>query len=168
MQRLAALDPLTGVYNRRFGLGRLHEEFERAVRANTPLGVLMLDIDHFKNVNDTYGHLVGDRLLKSVVGIARMILREGDILVRYGGEEFLAVLPAASTDDVRLIGERIRRAIEESSIAEGQQTIRVTVSLGGSAYPSQNVEKAEALVQFADDALYRAKDTGRKRLKLAQ
>jgi diguanylate cyclase (GGDEF)-like protein len=97
-----------------------------------------------------------------------MILREGDILVRYVGEEFLAVLPAASTDDVQLIGERMRRAVEESSITEGQQTIRVTVSLGGSAYTSQNVEKAEALVQIADDALYRTKETGRNRLEIAR
>jgi len=85
LQRLAALDPLTGIYNRRFGLGRLHEEFGRAVRENAPLGVLMFDIDHFKAVNDTYGHLVGDRVLKSICAIARTTLREGDVLLRYGG-----------------------------------------------------------------------------------
>ena len=164
LQRLAALDPLTGAFNRRFGLARLHEEFERAVRSNTPLGVLMLDIDHFKSVNDTYGHLVGDRLLSSITGLARMILREGDVLIRYGGEEFLAILPAASSDDVSSIAERIRRAVEESTLAEGQQSIRVTVSLGCAAYPRQNVEQATALVQAADDALYRAKEMGRNRV----
>ena len=111
LQRLAALDPVTGIYNRRFGLGRLHEEFGRAVRANAPIGILMLDIDHFKAVNDTYGHLVGDRLLKSVCVIARSGIREGDVLLRYGGEELLAVLQAASADELSLLGARLRRGL---------------------------------------------------------
>ncbi len=168
LQRLAALDPLTGVYNRRFGMSRLHEEFDRAVRMNAPLGVLMMDIDHFKQVNDTYGHLVGDRLLVSITGIARTVLRDGDVLIRYGGEEFLAVLPAASTEDLKLVGERLRRAIEDSSVTDGSQSIRVTVSLGGSAYPNQSVEKEDVLVQLADDALYQAKESGRNRLVLSR
>lgn len=168
LQRLAALDPLTGVYNRRFGLTRLHEEFDRAVRMNVPMGVLMLDIDHFKQVNDTYGHLVGDRILIAVTRVAKTILRDGDVLIRYGGEEFLAVLPAASSEDLRLVGERMRRAIEDTSVAEGSQTIRVTISLGAAAYPNQNVEKEEALVQLADEALYQAKESGRNRLVLSR
>ena len=168
LQRLAALDPLTGVYNRRFGLTRLHEEFDRAVRMNAPMGVIMMDIDHFKQVNDTYGHLVGDRILIAVTRVAKTILRDGDVLIRYGGEEFLAVLPAASSEDLRLIGERLLRAIEDTSVAEGSQTIRVTVSLGAAAYPNQNVAKEDALVQLADEALYQAKDTGRNRLVLSR
>jgi two-component system, cell cycle response regulator len=168
LQRLAALDPLTAVYNRRFGLGRLSEEFARAVRASTPLGVLMFDIDHFKNVNDTYGHLIGDRILKSICVIARTALREGDILFRYGGEEFVAVLPAASAEDLLLTGERMRRAIEDSSLSDGERTVRVTISIGGAAYPNQNVESEELLVQLADKALYRAKDTGRNRVEIAK
>ena len=167
LQRLAALDPLTGVYNRRFGLGRLHEEFGRAMRANTPLGVIMLDIDHFKSVNDTYGHQVGDRVLTSVAGIAASILREGDILIRYGGEEFLGVLPAAASEDIRSIGERVRRAVEESSVVEGGNTIRITVSIGGAAYPNQNVEGEESLVELADEALYDAKQSGRNQVRVA-
>lgn len=168
LQRLAALDPLTGAYNRRFGLSRLHEEFDRAVRMNAPMGVLMMDIDHFKQVNDTYGHLVGDRILIAVTAVAKTILRDGDILIRYGGEEFLAVLPAASSQDLRLVGDRLRRAIEDTSVSEGSQTIRVTVSLGAAAYPNQNVEKEDALVQLADDALYQAKESGRNRLVLSR
>jgi two-component system, cell cycle response regulator len=167
LQRLAALDPLTGVYNRRFGLGRMHEEFTRSIRSSTPLGLLMLDIDHFKSVNDTYGHQIGDRILKSVSSIIRTILREGDILVRYGGEEFLAILPAASSEDLRLIAERIRRSAEESSHPEGNQIIRVTISIGGASYPNQNVEKESVLLQLADDALYQAKETGRNRVVVA-
>jgi diguanylate cyclase (GGDEF)-like protein len=167
LQRVAALDPLTGVYNRRFGLSRLHEEFERAVRAGMPLGVLMMDIDHFKPVNDTYGHSVGDRLLKSVAVAVRSVLREGDILLRYGGEEFLAVLPAASSEDVAIIGERIRRSVEDLSISHGQQSIRVTMSLGGAALMGENVDKEDSLVNLADQALYRAKQTGRNKVELA-
>ena len=168
LQRLAALDPLTSVYNRRFGLGRLHEEFQRAIRSTIPLGLLMMDIDHFKNINDTYGHQVGDRILKSIAGVIRTVLREGDILVRYGGEEFLAILPAAASDDLELVGERIRRSVEDSAIIEGQQTIRITLSLGGAAFPNQNVEKESALLQLADDSLYQAKDTGRNRVVIAR
>jgi two-component system, cell cycle response regulator len=164
LQKLAALDPLTGAYNRRFGLGRLHEEFDRAVRMNSPLGVLMMDIDHFKQVNDTYGHLVGDRLLVAIAAIAKRILRDGDVLVRYGGEEFLAVLPAASSEDLRLVGERVRHAVEEASVTDGSQTIRVTMSLGAASHPRQNVTKESELVQLADAALYQAKDSGRNRL----
>jgi two-component system, cell cycle response regulator len=168
LQRLAALDPLTGVYNRRFGLVRLHEEFGRAVRANTPVGILMLDIDHFKGVNDTYGHLVGDRLLKSICAIARSSLREGDVLLRYGGEEFLAVLPAASAEDLRLVGERLRRAVEDSALSDGAKTVRVTLSVGGAAYPNQNVESEEVLIRLADEALYRAKESGRNRVEISR
>jgi diguanylate cyclase (GGDEF)-like protein len=132
------------------------------------MGVIMMDIDHFKQVNDTYGHLVGDRILIAVTRVAKTILRDGDVLIRYGGEEFLAVLPAASSEDLRLVGERLLRVIEDTSVAEGSQTIRVTVSLEPAAYPNQNVEKKEALVQLADEALYQAKESGRNRLILSR
>ena len=168
LQHLAALDPLTGIYNRRFGLGRLREEFGRAVRVSAPLGVLMLDIDHFKAVNDTYGHLVGDRVLKSVCAIARSSLREGDVLLRYGGEELLAVLPAASNEDLRQMGERLRQAVEDSAVSDGDKTVRVTLSAGGAAYPNQNVEHEDGLIRLADDALYRAKESGRNRVEIAR
>ena len=168
LQRLAALDPLTGLYNRRFGEGRLREEFSRAVRAGSPLGLLMLDIDHFKSINDTYGHLVGDRILKAVATAARGCLREGDILIRFGGEEFLAVLPAAAADDLIQIGERLRRSVEDLTTADGDRVIRVTMSLGGAAYPGLQVEKEEALVKLADEALYRAKYGGRNRVEISR
>jgi diguanylate cyclase (GGDEF)-like protein len=168
LQRLAALDPLTGVYNRRFGSGRLHEEFTRAGRNSSFLGVLMLDIDHFKQVNDTYGHLVGDRILKSICAIVRSLIREGDVLFRYGGEEFVAVLSAASEADLQGMGERLRRAIEESALSIGDKTVRVTVSIGGVAYPNQNVENEDALVRLTDEALYRAKESGRNRVEISK
>ena len=166
LQKLAALDPLTGVYNRRFGLSRLNEEYERAIRANTPLGILMIDVDRFKRVNDTYGHFVGDRLLKSVSITIRSALRQGDVLMRYGGEEFLAVLPAASSQDLTYVGERIRRAVGDTTIREGDKTIRATVSVGGATLLSPTVADRDSLVRLADSALYQAKQTGRDRVEV--
>lgn len=168
LQRLAVLDPLTGIYNRRFGLDRLREEFGRAVRSHTLFGVLMFDIDHFKVINDTYGHLVGDRILKSICEIAKSSLREGDILFRYGGEEFVAVLPAASIEDLGEIAERLRKCIEDNTVSDGAKVVRVTVSIGCAAYPNQFAENEAQLLALADGALYRAKDSGRNRVAFAQ
>lgn len=164
MQRLAMIDPLTGLYNRRFGMARLREEFGRAVRETAPLGVMMFDIDHFKKVNDTYGHLAGDRVLIQVAKTARVAFREGDILMRYGGEEFLALLPAASKENSRVVGERLRRMLEETSVADGDQVIRVTVSVGVTSYPELDVADEKDLVKRADEALYSAKESGRNRV----
>jgi two-component system cell cycle response regulator len=158
---------LTALYNRRFGMARLHEEFSRAVRASSPLGLLMLDIDHFKTVNDTYGHLQGDRIIVHVAKIARSVLREGDVLVRYGGDEVLAILPAAAKQDVAQIAERLRRVIEEAPLQEGAQAMRVTVSLGGTAYPECDADSDDDLVKSADSALYRAKESGRNRVMIS-
>ena len=163
LERLAAVDPLTDAYNRRFGLGRLREEFSRAVRAENPLGVLMLDLDHFKAVNDTYGHLVGDRVLRAVARACRRVLREGDVLVRYGGEEFLVLLPGAGAEDIAQVGERLRRAVAETSVVDGEQRIQVTVSLGGATY-GDAADSPESLVALSDTALYEAKESGRDRL----
>ena len=163
LQRVAALDPLTGIYNRRFGLQRLQEEFKRSVRSGDPLGLLMLDIDHFKAVNDTYGHLVGDRVLQSVVTAARQTLREGDILTRYGGEEFVAALPGANRSDVLMMAEAIRHAVADSVTADAGRQISVTISVGGAALPNSAAENPEALIDLADQALYSAKSAGRDR-----
>ena len=167
LERLAAVDPLTEAYNRRFGLARLREEYSRAVRAESPLGVLMLDLDHFKSINDTYGHLVGDRVLRAVAHACHRVVREGDVLVRFGGEEFLVLLPGAGPEDVRQVGERIRRAVAETTIAEGEQRIAVTVSLGGATYRDATTESPDGLVAQADAALYQAKTSGRDRLVFA-
>lgn len=167
LQRLAAIDPLTGLYNRRFGMARLREEFSRAVRQSVPLGVLMFDLDHFKSINDTYGHLAGDRILSRIAKLTRSVTREGDIMVRYGGEEFLSILPAASKEDVRGVGERLRRIVEEASLRDGQQAIRVTISAGGTAYPEFDAQGEEELVRDADKALYSAKESGRNRVIVA-
>ena len=168
LQRIAALDALTGTYNRRFGMTRLNEEFNRAVRSNLPLGLLLLDIDHFKSINDTYGHLVGDRVLGRVAEAIRRAVREGDIVVRYGGEEFLMILPGASCRDSQLLAERVRRMVAETEVREGEQAIFITASLGVTSFPEDNVEGVEALVANADVAMYRAKDQGRDQVVMGR
>lgn len=167
LERLAALDPLTGVYNRRFGMTRLHEEFGRTLRMEAPLGLVMFDVDHFKDVNDVYGHLIGDRVLVRIANAARSVMREGDILVRYGGEEFLAILPGASNKDVMGIADRLRRKVEQSSVSSGEDVIKVTVSAGGVSYPETDVGSETELVDRADKALYQAKESGRNCVVMA-
>lgn len=127
----------------------------------------MFDLDHFKSVNDTYGHLVGDRVLVHMAKLARSVMREGDVLVRYGGEEFLAILPAASREDCRAVGERLRRLVQESAVRDGEQEIRITVSAGVAATPELTVDSPNDLVSQADQALYEAKDMGRNQVRIA-
>ena len=165
LQRLAALDPLTGAYNRRFGLERLKEEYGRARRLMGPLAVIMFDIDHFKAVNDTHGHFAGDRVLVSVVRVARSVVRLGDVLLRYGGEEFIAILPGASLHDAMLVAERMRRIVGEALIKEGEATIRVTISLGVVSCPELDVASQDDLLRAADELLYKAKANGRDRVE---
>ncbi|EGV51519.1 sensor domain-containing diguanylate cyclase [endosymbiont of Riftia pachyptila] len=164
LQHIAAIDPLTDVYNRRFGLARLHEEFGRSRRSGSPFGLCIFDIDHFKSVNDTYGHLSGDKVLAGVAEQAREALRSEDILIRYGGEEFLMVLPGAATSQVAEVGERIRKRIEEMRVENNGTSLSVTVSVGCSAYPDDQVEDEQTLIGHADEALYQAKAGGRNRV----
>ncbi|MBT3318186.1 MAG: sensor domain-containing diguanylate cyclase [Clostridia bacterium] len=166
LQTLVALDPLTGAYNRRFGFVRLSEEYSASVRSSAPLGLLMLDLDHFKLVNDTYGHIAGDKILVSITNKIKVILREHDILVRYGGEEFMAVLPGASTHDIMVVADRIRSLIERSSVPYGDNEMRVTVSVGVVSFPETPINKIEELIKYADEALYLAKANGRNQVAL--
>ncbi|WP_293892564.1 MULTISPECIES: sensor domain-containing diguanylate cyclase [unclassified Sphaerochaeta] len=166
VQQLAAVDPLTGIYNRRFGLTRLHEEFIRTVKQNGAIGLLMLDVDRFKQINDTYGHTIGDRVLQAIASTARNQLREGDIIVRLGGDEFMMVLLGANRDDTLEVGESIRRSIEEKRIIYGNQEIRITVSIGGASFPEHDANHEEELIEVADQALYLVKESGRNRVSL--
>ncbi len=124
----------------------------------------MFDIDHFKKVNDTYGHLAGDRVLVAVAAAARRALREGDVLVRYGGEEFVAVLPGASLDDAAQIAERIRHACADLEIQDAGAAIRVTLSAGVTSWPMIPAKEELEVVRRADEALYAAKNAGRNRV----
>jgi diguanylate cyclase (GGDEF)-like protein len=167
LQQLAAMDALTGLLNRRFGLDRLNEQFARAVCCHEALGVILFDIDRFKAVNDTFGHHAGDRVLKAVADAAQDVLRDGDTLMRYGGEEFLAVLPGADLDEVQQIGERLRRRVEATVINDRHHELGATVSLGAVAFPATVVTDIDELVRCADAAMYVAKSTGRNRLTFA-
>ena len=167
LQQVAAIDPLTGLFNRRFGLERLGEEFSRSVRSREPLGVMLFDIDHFKAVNDTHGHQTGDRVLTAAADAARGVLRDGDTLMRYGGEEFLAVLPGAGPDDLHDLSERVRRTVESTVVTDNNREVRVTVSVGAVSFPATDVTDIEDLVRHVDAAMYVSKSAGRNRLTMA-
>jgi diguanylate cyclase (GGDEF)-like protein len=159
-------DGLTGLDNRRHVEQRLGEMFEHATRLNEPLGCVMCDVDHFKSVNDTYGHQAGDAVLRQVADILRDSAREIDRVGRYGGEEFIVLLPAANVDDARAFAERVRRAVEAREFTYDGGTLRRTLSAGAAAWPHPAIRHQEALVKAADDALYAAKQNGRNRVEV--
>lgn len=159
LARLAATDGLTGLLNRRTFHERLAEEFVRAGRYHLPLSVLMLDLDHFKAINDTRGHEAGDDALRALAGVLRGAARESDILSRFGGEEFLVILPQTSGESAHIVGERIRAAVE----AAGGPLNAVTVSIGVCALRVDHADFA-ALLRGVDAALYRSKAAGRNQV----
>jgi len=165
LQNLAVIDPLTGLYNRRFGMARLSEEVKRAKRNDAPLSVMMIDLDHFKSVNDSYGHLVGDRVLVQVAGVFREFSRESDVVVRYGGEEFLMLLPATNGGNALIMAKRICNEVSRLVIQNAPARLRVTLSIGLSCFPDEETETPEALLAKADGALYRAKQGGRNQVQ---
>ncbi len=166
LQTLVAIDPLTGIYNRRFGFMRLEEEYSSAIRSGTHFGLLMLDIDHFKTINDSYGHIAGDKILVEISCMIKAMLRKHDILLRYGGEEFVAVLPGASTHDTKVVADRIRSLIEQNDVKYIDNRIHVTVSIGVVSFPETQISKLDDLVKFADKAMYKSKQGGRNRVSL--
>ena len=158
----ATHDVLTGVWNRGALLELTERELQRANRSATNTGVLMLDLDHFKGVNDKYGHLIGDVVLKEIASRISHTVRAYDLVGRYGGEEFLAVLPECDKEQLRLSAERIRRAIANAPILAASSEISTTVSIGGTVAVS-GVPSEKELLTVADTALYRAKNQGRNR-----
>lgn len=164
-ERLASTDPLTGLYNRRYFFSLAHTELKKAIRYELPLSVIILDADHFKKINDSYGHSVGDQALRHVAGILRSSQRETDLVARFGGEEFVILLPQTHPHDAVNSAERIRAMIENSVLNFNGQSIPVTVSLGVAGYlPGTVVSHFDQLLSFADQALYKAKETGRNRV----
>jgi diguanylate cyclase (GGDEF)-like protein len=161
LRYMSQTDGLTGVDNRRHVEERLTEMFEHAARLNEPLGVAMFDVDHFKSVNDTLGHQAGDAVLKQLAGILRESAREIDRVGRYGGEEFIVILPGSNLEDAQGFAERVRQAVEARAFSYPDGTVRRTLSAGVAAWPHPDVRHQEALVKAADDALYVAKETGR-------
>jgi diguanylate cyclase (GGDEF)-like protein len=166
---LSRTDALTGLFNRRYFEERLNEEFTRSRRYGSPLSLVMLDIDHFKRINDTFGHPFGDQVLKAVAQTACSRLREVDLMARYGGEELIALLPETSPVDALRVCERVREAIASLGLehpgADGHvQEVRLTASLGVATVPAANLTSAEALLMAADTSLYAAKGAGRNRV----
>lgn len=167
MRHYAENDDLTGLSNHRIITERLADEVERSRRERTPLSVILADIDHFKSINDTFGHVVGDRVLKEVASIFRQSVRTYDSVGRYGGEEFLIILPGSDFESARIRAEQLRRAVQAAHIMDGETLVRVTSSFGvASGFPGK--DQAEAVIRIADAALYEAKGDGRNRVVAAE
>ena len=166
----ATLDALTNLNNRRQFETRLGQEISITKRQGKPLCAMMIDIDFFKSVNDTHGHAAGDEVLRTVAGIIKQALRESDIPSRYGGEEFAVLLPFTHIDEAKIVGERLRKAVESTPITINQESddekqINVTISMGIAEFNRE--ESGEALFERADKALYEAKTNGRNQVKTA-
>lgn len=163
---LATVDGLTGLIVPRHFHSKMAEEFRRAKRYGKPLSYLMTDIDHFKKFNDTWGHQVGDMVLREVAKCVRFCVRETDIAARYGGEEFAVILPETDLDGAMLFAERLRLKVEESRFAGPKGELMVTISIGVSSIPVHTAETHLEMIKLADDALYVAKGNGRNRVEM--
>jgi diguanylate cyclase (GGDEF)-like protein len=165
VESLAATDALTGLFNRRYFETALSRELARAERTSSRVSLLVLDIDHFKSFNDTYGHAMGDLVLRKVASVLTGALRKADVLARFGGEEFVVVLPQATDRGALESAERLRESVERSAIHPGGPRKHVTVSIGVAMFPD-DAKTAEELLKTADAALYDAKRSGRNRVSV--
>lgn len=161
---LAITDPLTGLYNRRYFMEQLEQEFKRSRRYERDLSLLMLDIDYFKKVNDTYGHQVGDLVLRKISTIIQGQLRDADMAFRFGGEEFMVILPETSTHDASNVAERMRTEIMYSYYHHADAEFNVTVSIGIISMQNNMVDTIDSLLKKVDDNLYIAKREGRNKV----
>lgn len=159
----AIRDPLTGAFNRRYMDRVLADEMLRALQGNITMGILMADVDHFKQVNDTYGHKAGDLVLQELVKLLKHSVRGADSVCRYGGEEFAVIMPGASLDILQRVAEEIRSRFESLKISHGGHIIQRTVSIGIASYPQHGTNSGEVLLH-SDQALYDAKRGGRNRV----
>jgi diguanylate cyclase (GGDEF)-like protein len=165
LQKLSVLDGLTLLHNHRYFQERLREEFRVAQRYDDALALILLDLDHFKQINDQHGHPTGDDVLRKVAHALQQSVRETDIVARYGGEEFAVLLPRTPLAGAITVAERIWHAVSQLHVGP-QERLRVTASLGISGFPHRTVLSAEQLLLTADEALYRAKREGRNRICL--
>ena len=168
MARNAATDPLTGLANHRYFTSRLNREVHRSMRYQRSLALIFADLDHFKQINDTYGHNIGDQALIAVANCLQANVRESDVVARYGGEEFVVLLPETTLEQAQLLGERLRRAISQIDLPLSQGAMRrLTLSCGVSAFPD-TANSAENLLATADQAMYRAKQSGRNQVVVSE
>lgn len=163
----ALRDPLTRLFNKRYLLDRLDSELKFARRHGTPVTLLMLDMDHFKKINDTQGHLAGDAVLVNIANVLLKAVRNEDVVARFGGEELAVVLRAIPLDPALLLAERLRKLVEQTVTKHQHHEIKATCSIGLAGYPSTPAETVEQLMEAADKALYRAKHEGRNRVSRA-
>jgi diguanylate cyclase (GGDEF)-like protein len=161
LYRSASSDDLTGLFTRKYLFEVLGDEFSTSIRRERPLSMMMLDIDYFKKINDTYGHPVGDEILTHIAKLARSCFREKDHLARYGGEEFAAVCPGLGGKDAARVAERIRKTIEDTFFECGENQIQATVSIGIATLDDIPHDTPKRLLEAADQALYHAKSSGR-------
>jgi two-component system, cell cycle response regulator len=164
LRHLSMRDSLTDLFNHRHSIELIASEFQRVGRYAGGVSVIMIDIDHFKRVNDDHGHQVGDSLLRETARLMQKELRTVDSLGRYGGEEFVAVLPHTTYEEARQTAERLRRVIEEHVFRVGARQLQITISLGVACFPSSQIDSPGDLIREADQALYRAKQGGRNRV----
>lgn len=165
LNHLATVDPLTKVFNRRYFFERAQIELELARLRKSRTSILLLDIDHFKKINDTYGHTVGDQILTGMVALCQESLREMDTLARLGGEEFVVLLPETDLSEAQQIAERLRKTLEHTPIPSDCGPQKVTISIGIMSHPTYGADlPVDQLVQQADQAMYQAKRSGRNRV----
>jgi diguanylate cyclase (GGDEF)-like protein len=160
----AIYDKLTNVHNRRYFDEKVKAETQKSFSSRTPLSLVMIDIDFFKKVNDTYGHHAGDSILSKIAFLLKNSVRKDDTVARYGGEEFVLVLPGAKLEVTAIIAERIRRLVETTPFEIESGQIHITISMGISNIPTHQAKSGEDLVKMADQALYKAKNEGRNRV----
>ena len=163
LKKLSVTDGLTELFNHRHVHEQLHDEWERSRRTGEPVGVAMIDLDHFKRINDTYGHPTGDVVLYETARIIKETAREIDMVGRYGGEEFIAILPNTDEEEAASFAERVRAAVEEHLYRDGAVEIRMTTSCGVASSQASQADSPEELLKAADEALYEAKRSGRNR-----
>jgi two-component system cell cycle response regulator len=161
LEFLAATDSLTGCLNRRALLEALERELDRARRYNLVLTLLMVDLDHFKRINDTMGHVVGDTVLRQLGDLLHREVRSVDTVARYGGEEFVILLPETAVHGAMIFADRMRQRIAAYGFGDQDHPVRITVSIGVACYPDRAVDSPESFIALADAALYRAKADGR-------
>ncbi|MBS1113284.1 MAG: response receiver sensor diguanylate cyclase [Nitrospirae bacterium] len=161
LEKLAITDYLTGIYNIRYFYSRLEEEFSRAERYQLPLSCIMLDIDHFKKINDSYGHRIGDFILREFAQVVKRYTRKSDLLARYGGEEFIVLLPQTSLKGALIEARRLQKVVREIRFRQLREGQGITVSFGISAFPDKEIKNPDDLINSADNALYQAKEKGR-------
>ena len=168
LRELTVIDSLTGLYNRRFFDRRLNYEIERWRRSDHPLSLVMFDVDHFKNINDTYGHQIGDLVLKHLAQVAKKNTRDGDVLARHGGEEFVVLMPNSEIRAAMHGAERLRKAIEDNPLVHEGAAVPITISGGAAETQREVTQDAQALLRAADVALYNAKNLGRNRIETSK